>query len=157
MKSRREARKRRSGPRLAPALKDAIHRAVGFANARRHELATLEHLLLALVDETDAAQALEACGGELSRLRIALTAFIDTELDTLVFDKDGYEASPSTGFQRAIQRAAIGVFSKGLSEVSGANVLIAILNERESTRPRSCCKSRGITRYDVVNFVDRQT
>ena len=119
-------------PSLTNTLEDAIHRAIGFANARRHELATLEHLLLALIDEPDAARVMRACSVDLPELRKTLTKFIDTELESLVFDIEGSEAAPSTGFQRVIQRAAIHVQSSGRSEVTGANVLVAIFNERES-------------------------
>ena len=103
-------------PSLTATLEDAIHRAIGFANARRHELATLEHLLLALVDEPDAARVMRACSVDLPELRANLTRFIDTELETLVFDSEDAEAAPSTGFQRVIQRAAIHVQSSGRTE-----------------------------------------
>jgi ATP-dependent Clp protease ATP-binding subunit ClpA len=133
-------------------LEDAIHRAIGFANARRHELATLEHLLLALVDEPDAARVMRACSVDLGDLRSSLTRFIDTELETLVFDSDGSEAAPSTGFQRVIQRAAIHVQSSGRSEVTGANVLVAIFNERES-HAAFFLQEQDMTRYDAVNYL----
>jgi len=84
-------------PSLTATLEDAIHRAIGFANARRHELATLEHLLLALIDEPDAARVMRACSVDLTELKRSLTRFIDTELETLVFDSEGAEAAPSTG------------------------------------------------------------
>src|SRR5690625_2547355 len=119
-------------PSLTNTPEDAIDRANRFANARRHELATLEHLLLALMEEPDAARVMRACSVDLGELRKSLTKFIDSELDTLVFDSEGSEAAPSTGFQRVIQRAAIHVQSSGRSEVTGANVLVAIFNERES-------------------------
>ncbi len=139
-------------PSLTPTLEEAIHRAIGFANARRHELATLEHLLLALLDEPDAARVLRACAVDLGELRKNLTRFIDTELETLVFDSDGSEAAPSTGFQRVIQRAAIHVQSSGRSEVTGANVLVAIFNERES-HAAYFLQEQDMTRYDAVNFL----
>ncbi len=137
-------------PSLTATLEDAIHRAIGFANARRHELATLEHLLLALVDEPDATRVMRACSVDLGELRTSLTRFIDTELETLVFDSDGSEAAPSTGFQRVIQRAAIHVQSSGRSEVTGANVLVAIFNERES-HAAFFLQEQDMTRYDAVN------
>jgi ATP-dependent Clp protease ATP-binding subunit ClpA len=139
-------------PSLTATLEDAIHRAIGFANARRHELATLEHLLLALVDEPDAARVMRACSVDLGELRANLTRFIDTELETLVFDSDGSEAAPSTGFQRVIQRAAIHVQSSGRSEVTGANVLVAIFNERES-HAAFFLQEQDMTRYDAVNYL----
>ncbi|MEM7212147.1 MAG: ATP-dependent Clp protease ATP-binding subunit ClpA, partial [Pseudomonadota bacterium] len=139
-------------PSLTNTLEDAIHRAIGFANTRRHELATLEHLLLALIDEPDAARVMRACSVDLAELRKTLTKFIDTELETLVFDIEGSEAAPSTGFQRVIQRAAIHVQSSGKSEVTGANVLVAIFNERES-HAAFFLQEQDMTRYDAVNFL----
>jgi ATP-dependent Clp protease ATP-binding subunit ClpA len=139
-------------PSLTASLEDAIHRAIGFANARRHELATLEHLLLALVDEPDAARVMRACSVDLGELRTTLTRFIDNDLETLVYDSDGSEATPSTGFQRVIQRAAIHVQSSGRSEVTGANVLVAIFNERES-HAAYFLQEQNMTRYDAVNYI----
>ncbi|MCL5777907.1 ATP-dependent Clp protease ATP-binding subunit ClpA [Limibaculum sp. FT325] len=139
-------------PSLTATLEDAIHRAIGLANARRHELATLEHLLLALIDEPDAARVMRACSVDLGELRATLTRFVDTELETLVFDGEGAEATPSTGFQRVIQRAAIHVQSSGRSEVTGANVLVAIFNERES-HAAFFLQEQDMTRYDAVNFL----
>ncbi|MEM7060260.1 MAG: ATP-dependent Clp protease ATP-binding subunit ClpA [Pseudomonadota bacterium] len=139
-------------PSLTNTLEDAIHRAIGFANARRHELATLEHLLLALIDEPDAARVMRACSVDLPELRKTLTKFIDTELESLIFDIEGSEAAPSTGFQRVIQRAAIHVQSSGRSEVTGANVLVAIFNERES-HAAFFLQEQDMTRYDAVNFL----
>ena len=139
-------------PSLTTTLEDAIHRAIGFANARRHELATLEHLLLALIDEPDAARVMRACSVDLAELRKTLTKFVDSELETLVFDVEGSEAAPSTGFQRVIQRAAIHVQSSGRSEVTGANVLVAIFNERES-HAAFFLQEQDMTRYDAVNYL----
>ncbi len=139
-------------PSLTASLEDAIHRAIGFANARRHELATLEHLLLALIDEPDAARVMRACSVDLGELRTTLTRFIDNELEALVYDTEGSEAAPSTGFQRVIQRAAIHVQSSGRSEVTGANVLVAIFNERES-HAAYFLQEENMTRYDAVNYI----
>jgi len=139
-------------PSLTATLEDAIHRAIGYANARRHELATLEHLLLALIDEPDAARVMRACSVELDDLRLTLTRFVDNELETLVYDSETAEAAPSTGFQRVIQRAAIHVQSSGRSEVTGANVLVAIFNERES-HAAYFLQEQNMTRYDAVNFL----
>ncbi|MEM7239736.1 MAG: AAA family ATPase, partial [Pseudomonadota bacterium] len=139
-------------PSLTQTLEDAIHRAIALANGRRHELATLEHLLLALIDEPDAAQVMKACSVDLGELRDTLTRFIDNELDALVFDSEGSEAAPSTGFQRVIQRAAIHVQSSGRAEVTGANVLVAIFNERES-HAAFFLQEQDMTRYDAVNYL----
>ncbi|MBY8974435.1 ATP-dependent Clp protease ATP-binding subunit ClpA [Rhodobacteraceae bacterium NNCM2] len=139
-------------PSLTQTLEDAIHRAIALANGRRHELATLEHLLLALIDEPDAAQVMKACSVDLGVLRETLTRFIDNELEALIFDSEGSEASPSTGFQRVIQRAAIHVQSSGRAEVTGANVLVAIFNERES-HAAFFLQEQDMTRYDAVNYL----
>ena len=139
-------------PSLTATLEDAIHRAIGLANARRHELATLEHLLLALIDEPDAARVMRACSVDLGDLRSTLTRFVDNDLDTLVFDSESAEAAPSTGVQRVIQRAAIHVQSSGRSEVTGANVLVAIFNERES-HAAYFLQDQNMTRYDAVNYL----
>ncbi|TVQ58916.1 MAG: ATP-dependent Clp protease ATP-binding subunit ClpA, partial [Rhodobacteraceae bacterium] len=117
-------------PSFSSSLEEAIHRALALANARRHELATLEHLLLALTDEVEAARVMRACGVNIDELKAALTKFIDDELEALIADVDGSEAAPTTGFQRVIQRAAIHVQSSGRTEVTGANVLVAIFAER---------------------------
>jgi len=139
-------------PSFSTTLEQAIHNALALANERRHELATLEHLLLSLIDEPDAARVMNACGVELEELRRSLSKFIDDELESLVSDVDGSEAAPTTGFQRVIQRAAIHVQSSGRSEVSGANVLVAIFAERES-HAAYFLQQQNMTRYDAVNFI----
>jgi ATP-dependent Clp protease ATP-binding subunit ClpA len=125
---------------------------LALANARRHELATLEHLLLALIDEPDAAKVMKACSVDLDDLRKTLTDFIDDDLSTLVTDVDGSEAVPTAAFQRVIQRAAIHVQSSGRTEVTGANVLVAIFAERESNAAYFL-QEQDMTRYDAVNFI----
>ena len=139
-------------PSFSSSLETAIHGALAMANTRKHELATLEHLLLALIDEPDAAQVMRACEVDLEGLRATLLQFLDTELDTLVSDIDGSEAVPTAAFQRVIQRAAIHVESSGRSEVTGANVLVAIFAERES-HAAYFLQEQDMTRYDAVNFI----
>ncbi len=139
-------------PSFSQSLEEAIHRALGHANARRHELATLEHLLLALVDEPDASRVMRACGVDLDELRGTLTTYLDEELAALVSDVEGSEAAPTTGFQRVIQRAAIHVQSSGRTEVTGANVLVAIFAERES-HAAFFLQDQDMTRYDAVNYI----
>ncbi len=139
-------------PSFSSTLETAIHNALGLANERRHELATLEHLLLALVDEPDAARVMKACSVDLDELRTVLAKFLDEELDSLVSDIDGSEAAPTTGFQRVIQRAAIHVQSSGRTEVTGANVLVAIFAERES-HAAYFLQEQDMTRYDAVNYI----
>ncbi|WP_424930183.1 ATP-dependent Clp protease ATP-binding subunit ClpA [Amaricoccus tamworthensis] len=139
-------------PSFSSTLEAAIHNALGHANQRKHELATLEHLLLALLDEPDASQVMKACGVEVEALRKTIVAFLDDELDALVSDIEGSEAAPTTGFQRVIQRAAIHVQSSGRSEVTGANVLVAIFAERES-HAAYFLQEQDMTRYDAVNYI----
>ncbi|MEO1330268.1 MAG: ATP-dependent Clp protease ATP-binding subunit ClpA [Pseudomonadota bacterium] len=139
-------------PSFTRTLEEAIHRAVALANIRRHELATLEHLLLALIDEPDAAKVMKACGVDLAKLRADVTKYLDEELNALISEIEGSEAAPTTGFQRVIQRAAIHVQSSGRTEVTGANVLVAVFAERES-HAAFFLQDQDMTRYDAVNFI----
>ncbi|RRH74780.1 ATP-dependent Clp protease ATP-binding subunit ClpA [Falsigemmobacter faecalis] len=139
-------------PSFTTTLEQAIHGALAQANARHHELATLEHLLLALIDEPDAARVMKACSVDLDELRRALTEFIDDDLANLITETEGSEAVPTAAFQRVIQRAAIHVQSSGRSEVTGANVLVAIFAERESNAA-FFLQDQDMTRYDAVNFI----
>ena len=139
-------------PSFSNTLEQAIHGALALANARRHELATLEHLLLALIDEPDAAKVMRACAVDIEELRRTLVDFIDDDLSTLVTDVEGSEAVPTAAFQRVIQRAAIHVQSSGRTEVTGANVLVAIFAERESNAAYFL-QEQDMTRYDAVNFI----
>ena len=113
-------------PSFSNTLEQAIHSALALANSRSHEFATLEHLLLALVDEPDAHRVMKACSVDTEELRTTLVEFIDEDLSNLVTDIEGSEAVPTAAFQRVIQRAAIHVQSSGRTEVTGANVLVAI-------------------------------
>ncbi|MBC7157740.1 MAG: AAA family ATPase, partial [Rhodobacteraceae bacterium] len=139
-------------PSFSTTLEQAIHGALALANTRRHELATLEHLLLALIDEPDAARVMRACSVDIDVLRQTLEEFIEDDLSTLVTDVDGSEAVPTAAFQRVIQRAAIHVQSSGRTEVTGANVLVAIFAERESNAAYFL-QEQDMTRYDAVNFI----
>ena len=139
-------------PSFSNTLEQSIHAALALANARRHELATLEHLLLALIDEPDASRVLKACAVDLVELRKTLDEFIDDDLSTLITDVEGSEAVPTAAFQRVIQRAAIHVQSSGRTEVTGANVLVAIFAERESNAAYFL-QDQDMTRYDAVNFI----
>jgi len=139
-------------PSFSTTLEQAIHAALANANARRHELATLEHLLLALTDEPDAQKVMKACSVDIELLRHTLIRFIDDDLSTLETDVEGSEAVPTAAFQRVIQRAAIHVQSSGRTEVTGANVLVAIFAERESNAAYFL-QEQDMTRYDAVNFI----
>ncbi|TVS00560.1 MAG: ATP-dependent Clp protease ATP-binding subunit ClpA [Rhodobacteraceae bacterium] len=139
-------------PSFSTTLEQSIHGALALANARRHEFATLEHLLLALLDEPDASRVMLACNVDLDELRKTLQEFIEEELASLVTDIEGSEAVPTAAFQRVIQRAAIHVQSSGRNEVTGANVLVAIFAERESNAAYFL-QEQDMTRYDAVNFI----
>ena len=139
-------------PSFTKTLELAIHNALALANARRHELSMLEHLLLALIEEPDAFRVMQGCAVDLDELRKTLIDFIDDDLSTIVTDVGGSEAVPTAAFQRVIQRAAIHVQSSGLSEVTGANVLVAIFAERESNAAYFL-QEQDMTRYDAVNFI----
>lgn len=138
-------------PSFSRPLEETLHRAVHYANERRHEYATLEHLLLALVDDPDAANVMTACNVDLTALKAALTLYVDTDLAALA-TSDGEDAKPTAGFQRVIQRAVIHVQSSGREEVTGANVLVAIFSERES-HAAYFLQEQDMTRYDAVNFI----
>jgi len=138
-------------PSFTDSLEKALHKALTYANDRAQEYATLEHLLLALTDDEDAASVMKACNVDLKVLQENLTDYIDTELSNLI---TGYneDSKPTAGFQRVIQRAVIHVQSSGREEVTGANVLVAIFAERES-HAAFFLQEQDMTRYDAVNFI----
>jgi ATP-dependent Clp protease ATP-binding subunit ClpA len=138
-------------PSFSRALEKTLHRALAVANERRHEYATLEHLLLSLIDDSDASAVLRACSVDLDILRKNLTQYVDTELENLVIETRE-EAKPTAGFQRVVQRAVIHVQSSGREEVTGANVLVAIFAERES-HAAFFLQEQDMTRYDAVNYI----
>jgi ATP-dependent Clp protease ATP-binding subunit ClpA len=138
-------------PTFSRSLEQSLHRALALANERRHEYATLEHLLLALIDDQDAAAVMRACNVDLDKLKRDLGAYIETELDNLVTEGTD-DSKPTAGFQRVIQRAVIHVQSSGREEVTGANVLVAIFAERES-HAAYFLQEQEMTRYDAVNYI----
>ncbi|MBB3771130.1 ATP-dependent Clp protease ATP-binding subunit ClpA [Angulomicrobium tetraedrale] len=138
-------------PTFSRSLEQSLHRALALANERHHEYATLEHLLLSLVDDQDSAAVMRACNVDIEKLRRNLVEYIDTELDNLVQDS-GEDSKPTAGFQRVIQRAVIHVQSSGREEVTGANVLVAIFAERES-HAAYFLQEQDMTRYDAVNYI----
>ncbi|MCY1705965.1 ATP-dependent Clp protease ATP-binding subunit ClpA [Pannonibacter sp. SL95] len=138
-------------PSFSRSLEKALHQALAFANERQQEYATLEHLLLALIDDQDAAAVMRACNVDLDVLKRNLVDYIETELENLVTDGDE-DSKPTAGFQRVIQRAVIHVQSSGREEVTGANVLVAIFAERES-HAAYFLQEQDMTRYDAVNYI----
>jgi ATP-dependent Clp protease ATP-binding subunit ClpA len=136
---------------LSRNLEETLHRALAYANDRRHEYATLEHLLLALLEDQDAKAVMRACGVDLDRLRRELSNYLDNELANLATGRPE-DAKPTAGFQRVLQRAAIHVQSSGREEVTGANVLVALFSERES-HAVYFLQEQDMTRFDAVNYI----
>jgi ATP-dependent Clp protease ATP-binding subunit ClpA len=136
---------------LSPNLEKTLHRALGYANERRHDFATLEHLLLALTEDPDAVAVMRACNLDIERLRRDLADYIDSQLGNLISNHGG-EAKPTAGFQRVLQRAAIHVQSSGREEVTGANILVAIFSERES-HAVYFLQEQEMSRLDAVNYI----
>ena len=136
---------------LSRILEKSLRRALALANGRQHEYATLEHLLLALVEDQDATTVLKACAVDVDKLRLSVTDFLDNELSGLVVEGN-VDAKPTAGFQRVIQRAAIHVQSSGRDEVTGANVLVALFSERESYAVYFL-QEQQMSRLDAVNYI----
>ena len=138
-------------PVFSRSLEKTLRKALALANERHHEYATLEHLLLALIDDPDAAAVLRACNVDLDQLRKNVAHYLDADLDNLIVETLD-EAKATAGFQRVVQRAAIHVQSSGREEVTGANVLVAIFAERES-HAAYFLQEQDMTRYDAVNYI----
>ena len=138
-------------PSLSRSLEVALHRAIKLATDKHHEYATLEHLLLSLMDDPDAAQVMKACNVDMTALRETLVKYIDEELAAIAVDT-GEEAHPTTGFQRVVQRAVLHVQNSGRDEVTGANLLVAMFTERES-HAVYFLQAQNMTRLDAVSFI----
>jgi ATP-dependent Clp protease ATP-binding subunit ClpA len=138
-------------PSFASALETTLHKALEAASTRRHEYATLEHLLLALVDDEHASKVMAACNVDLGDLKATVAHYLDTELDALKVDA-ATDPSPTSGFQRVVQRAILHVQSSGRDEVTGANVLVALFSERESYAVYFL-QQQDMSRLDAVSFI----
>ncbi|MDP1659919.1 MAG: ATP-dependent Clp protease ATP-binding subunit ClpA [Methylotenera sp.] len=136
---------------IAQELEVSLHMAFMDARQKRHELITVEHLLLAMIDNPTAAEVMRACGAKLEVLRTELTQYIEEHTPT-VNGQDDVDTQPTLGFQRVIQRAMLHVQSSGKKEVTGANVLVAIFGEKDS-HAVFFLHQQGVTRLDVVNFI----
>ena len=136
---------------IAQELEVSLHMAFMDARQKRHELITVEHLLLAMIDNPTAAEVMRACGAKLEILRTELNQYIDEHTPT-VNGQDDVDTQPTLGFQRVIQRAMLHVQSSGKKEVTGANVLVAIFGEKDS-HAVFFLHQQGVTRLDVVNFI----
>lgn len=135
---------------LSQELEISLNAAIQDARSQRHELITVEHLLIALLDNVNAAEVLRACGGDLPRLRKDLILFLEENIANL--EDEDTDSQPSLGFQRVIQRAVLHVQSAGNKEVTGANVLVAVFAEKDSHAVYFLHK-QDITRFDVVNYI----
>ena len=144
-----------SFPPLSSALAVTLHRAFGFASQRKHEYATLEHLLLALIDDTDALAVLRVCSADLGALAEKLVGYLDNELKTLVID-DGADSKPTAAFQRVVQRAELRGKELGRSTVTGAYILEAITSETQSLAAR-LLGEQGMTRQHLLSIVTHGT
>jgi len=138
-------------PSFAQSLEKTLHSALANASERSHEYATLEHLLLALIDDPDAAQVMQACGVELAELGEVVRQYLDQEYQSLKTEEKG-DPAPTAGFQRVIQRAILHVQSSGKDTVTGANVLVALFSERDSYAVYFL-QQQDMSRLDAVSFI----
>ena len=138
-------------PSFARELEQTLHNALTAASSRHHEYATLEHLLLALIDDDHGSKVMAACGVDLEELKEAVATYLDTELDALKTET-GNDPSPTSGFQRVVQRAILHVQSSGREEVTGANVLVALFSERESYAVYFL-QQQDMSRLDAVSYI----
>lgn len=137
---------------LSKDLESTLNQAFKGARAKRHEFMTVEHLLLALLDNQSAAEVLKSCGSDLNKLRMDLVEFVDSTTPLIPDDDEERETQPTLGFQRVLQRAVFHVQSSGKKEVTGANVLVAIFSEQESQAVYFLHK-QSVARLDVVNYI----
>ena len=137
---------------LSKELEVTLNLAFRDARAKRHELMSVEHLLLALLDNTSAVAVLKACGADVEKLRTELIEFLEATTPLIPSTDDGRETQPTLGFQRVLQRAVFHVQSSGRKEVDGSNVLVAIFSEQES-HAVFLLKQEDINRIDVVNYM----
>ena len=139
--------------RYSRELELTLHRTLGHADEQNHEYATLEHLLLALIDDADASVVMKACNVDLGPLKESVANYIDNELETLVTEDDR-EPTPTAGFQRVVQHAVRSAEALD-REATGADLLVAMFDERESPAVW-LLGEQGITHYDVVSFINRR-
>jgi ATP-dependent Clp protease ATP-binding subunit ClpA len=138
-------------PSFAQSLEKTLHAALAHASDRSHEYATLEHLLLALIDDPDGAAVMQACGVELDDLGEVVRQYLDQEYQSLKTSEKG-DPAPTAGFQRVIQRAILHVQSSGKDTVTGANVLVALFSERDSYAVYFL-QQQDMSRLDAVSYI----
>jgi hypothetical protein len=140
-----------SGIPFSAGLSSTLHRALAYAGQRKHQYATLEHLLLALTDDVDASAVMEACKADRGAMKEYLANYIDNGLRNLVID-DGSEPRQTAGFQRVVQRAVFYAQGRGLPALTGAEILVGLFSERESPAAR-LLGEQNMTRQGAVNFI----
>ncbi|HEY0324841.1 MAG TPA: Clp protease N-terminal domain-containing protein, partial [Allosphingosinicella sp.] len=138
-------------PSFARELEQTLHNALAAASSRRHEYATLEHLLLALIDDDHSSRVMQACGVNTDELKDAVRHYLDNELEALKVEGET-DPTPTSGFQRVVQRAILHVQSSGRDEVTGANVLVALFSERESYAVYFL-QQQDMSRLDAVTYI----
>jgi ATP-dependent Clp protease ATP-binding subunit ClpA len=139
-------------PIFSQNLEQTLRRSLMLANERRHEYSTLEHLLLALIEDNDASQVLQACSIDIDDLRAVLISYINSDSSNFAVEA-GKDAKPTMGFRRVIQKAVLYTQASGQKEVTGASVLISLFTERES-HAVYVLQARNITRFDAINYVN---
>jgi hypothetical protein len=140
-----------SGTQFSTELQSTLYRALAFANQRKHQYSTLEHLLLALTDDADASATMRACNVDLGVLKDQIANYLDNDLKKLVID-DGSASKPTAAFQRVVQRAVFHIQESGRDIVTGGQILLGLFSERES--PAAWLLGhQGITRKDAANFI----
>jgi ATP-dependent Clp protease ATP-binding subunit ClpA len=147
-----------SGPRFSAELELTLQRALGYADARKHQYTTLEHLLLALTDDANASKVMRACSVDLAPLQKSLTDYIDNGLRAIVVETGAIpgESRPTAAFQRVMQRAQTHAEQMGQQEITGNNMMVVIFAERISPAVRRLY-SQNMTAQDAANFVERGT
>src|SRR6187401_1851511 len=138
-------------PSFAQSLEKTLHTALQHATDRTHEYATLEHLLLALVDDPEAAEVMTACGVDLGELGTVVRQYLDQEYQSLKTEEEA-DPQPTAGFQRVVQRAILHVQSSGKDTVTGANVLVALFSERDSYAVYFL-QQQDMSRLDAVSYI----
>lgn len=139
-------------PSLTPSLERSINSSLTLAHERSHEYATLEHLLLALIDDKEAQTVIQACNADIDKIRDVLTQYIDDELNELVVEQNTGNVYPTAAYQRVLSRAIMHVEHSKKDEVTGANVLVSILNEKES-HAAYFLEENGVSKFDATNFI----
>jgi len=137
---------------LSRSLEETLRRAMNLASSKKHEFATLEHLLFSLLEDKDAIEVFKACGVDIKLLEDDLNSYLDKDLKSIVSSNEDIDTQPTSGFQRVVQRAVIHTQSSGKNEANGANVLVAMFSERDCYAVYLLQK-QNMKRLDAVSFI----